>query len=236
MKSITEKIEKMIAGQSVSFISSVDEEGYPNTKAMLAPVKREGIKTFYWHTNSLSVRIKQYRNNPKACIYFCDEHSFQGVMLKGTMEVVDDIETKRDIWKDDFSMYYQGGVDGGDYILLKFTAESGRYYSNFNSQSFIIGKEENDMNDPICQSCGMNMKTAEDFGTNADGTRNTEYCHYCYQNGAFTRDATMDEMLETNLKYLDHWNAETGNNFTPDEARPILREFLLNLKRWKKNK
>lgn len=80
----------------------------------------------------------------------------------------------------------------------------------------------------------MPMRAAEDFGTNADGTPNHDYCHYCYQNGAFTRDVTMDEMLETNLQYLDHWNAETGHNFTPDEARPILREFLSTLKRWKK--
>ncbi|MDD3125679.1 MAG: zinc ribbon domain-containing protein [Candidatus Kapabacteria bacterium] len=87
----------------------------------------------------------------------------------------------------------------------------------------------------ICQSCGMDMKSAQDFGTNADGTPNTEYCVYCYQNGAFTREATVDDMLETNLKFLDHWNAETGNNFTVDEARPILREYLTTLKRWKKS-
>jgi hypothetical protein len=80
----------------------------------------------------------------------------------------------------------------------------------------------------------MNMRSAEDFGTNADGTPNSDYCHYCYQNGAFTRDVTMDEMLETNLQYLDHWNAETGNNFTADRARPMLREFLSTLKRWRK--
>jgi hypothetical protein len=85
----------------------------------------------------------------------------------------------------------------------------------------------------ICQSCGMNMKSAQDCGTNADKTPNQEYCNYCYQNGAFTRDVTMEEMMETNLKFLDHWNEETGNNFTPDEARPILREFLFTLKRWK---
>lgn len=36
-----------------------------------------------------------------------------------------------------------------------------------------------------------------------------------------------------NPKYIDHWNKETGNNFTPDEARPILHEFLSTLKRWK---
>lgn len=79
----------------------------------------------------------------------------------------------------------------------------------------------------------MNLRSPEDFGTDSDGTSNREYCHYCYQNGAFTRDVTVDEMLETNLQFLDHWNAETGNSFTVDEARPLLREFLSTLKRWR---
>ena len=138
MNNLVETIENLIDKQSVSFISSVDENGFPNTKAMLAPVKRESIKTIYWHTNSPSMRVKQYRNNPKACIYFCDELSFRGVMLKGIMEVVDDLDIKKEIWKDEFSMYYQGGVDGGDFIILRFTAESGRYYSNFRSEDFEI--------------------------------------------------------------------------------------------------
>jgi general stress protein 26 len=59
-------------------------------------------------------------------------------MLKGVMEVVEDDDTKKEIWKDEFSMYYQGGRDGGDFILLRFTAASGRYYSNFKSEDFII--------------------------------------------------------------------------------------------------
>jgi len=138
MRNPTETIGNLIDKQSVSFISSVDENGYPNTKAMLAPVKREGIKIFYWHTNSPSMRIRQYRNNPKACIYFYDKRFFRGVMLKGTMEVVDDKAIKAEIWKDEFSMYYNGGMDGGDFILLKFTAENGRYYSNFKSEDFDI--------------------------------------------------------------------------------------------------
>ena len=138
MKNPAETIGNLIDKQSVSFISSVDENGFPNTKAMLAPVMREGIKTIYWHTNSPSMRVKQYRNNPKSCIYFCDKRFFRGVMLKGIMKVVDDIEVKKEIWRDEFSMYYQGGIDGGDFIILKFTAETGRYYSNFKSEVFEI--------------------------------------------------------------------------------------------------
>jgi len=138
MRNTEETIGNLIDKQSVSFISSVDENGFPNTKAMLVPVKREGIKTIYWHTNSPSMRVKQYRDNPKACIYFCDEQSFRGVMLKGIMEVVDDLAVKKEIWQDGFSMYYQGGMDGGDFIILKFTAEIGRYYSTFKSENFEI--------------------------------------------------------------------------------------------------
>jgi general stress protein 26 len=59
-------------------------------------------------------------------------------MLKGTMEVLNDKKTKKEIWKDDFSMYYKGGMDGGDFIIIKFTAETGRYYSNFSSEDFKI--------------------------------------------------------------------------------------------------
>ncbi|MCD8350055.1 MAG: zinc ribbon domain-containing protein [Planctomycetaceae bacterium] len=88
------------------------------------------------------------------------------------------------------------------------------------------------MDEHVCQSCGMNMKSLADCGTNPDKTSNSEYCQYCYQNGAFTRDVTVDEMVETNLEYLDHWNEETGNSFTVDQARPLLREFLTTLKRW----
>ncbi|MDR1301087.1 MAG: pyridoxamine 5'-phosphate oxidase family protein, partial [Treponema sp.] len=73
MKNPQETIGNLIEKQTVSFISSIDENGFPNTKAMLPPVKRESIKTFYWHTNSPSMRIKQYKNNPKACIYFYDK-------------------------------------------------------------------------------------------------------------------------------------------------------------------
>ena len=138
MNNPTETIGNLIEKQGVSFISSVDENGFPNTKAMLPPVKLEGIKTFYWHTNSPSMRIQQYRNNPKACIYFCDRRYFRGAMLKGIMEVVEDVDVKKEIWKDEFSMYYKDGMDGGDFIILKFTAETGRFYSNFHSEDFTI--------------------------------------------------------------------------------------------------
>ncbi len=51
---------------------------------------------------------------------------------------IDDMNTKKDAWKDEFSMYYQREMNSGDFIRLKFTAENGQYYSNFRSKDFEI--------------------------------------------------------------------------------------------------
>jgi len=138
MRDAEKTIGNLIDKQGVSFISSVDSEGFPNTKAMLPPRKREGIKTFLFSTNTSSMRVAQYRSNPKACIYFCDKRFFRGVMLKGTVEVLEDADNKKMIWQVGDTMYYPKGVADPDYCVLKFTAHSGRYYSNFKSEDFNI--------------------------------------------------------------------------------------------------
>ena len=135
-----EMIERFIDKQSVAFISSIDEEGFPNTKAMLRPRKRSGLKEFYFSTNTSSMRVKQYMNNPNACIYFYHKGliKYTGVMLKGTMEVLTDQETKNLIWRKGDTMFYKGGVTDPDYCVLRFNAESGRYYCDLKTESFTV--------------------------------------------------------------------------------------------------
>ncbi len=105
---------------------------------MLPPRIREGIKIFYFTTNTSSRRVAQYRKDPKACIYFCDKRFFRGVMLKGTMEVLEDAQSKELIWQDGDTMYYPEGVTDPDYCVLRFTATQGRFYSHFKSEDFDI--------------------------------------------------------------------------------------------------
>jgi general stress protein 26 len=138
MRDAVKTIGNIIDKASTSIISSIDSEGYPNTKAMLPPRKREGIKHIYFSTNTSSMRVAQYLDNPKACVYFYDKRFFRGVMLKGTMEVLQDNSSKEMIWRDGDEIYYHEGVTDPDYCVLKFSAQSGRYYSNFKSENFEV--------------------------------------------------------------------------------------------------
>ena len=59
----------------------------------------------------------------------------------------------------------------------------------------------------FCQSCGMPL-SPEVLGTNADGSKNEEYCIYCYKN--------------------------TGKSLSREEYEAELRKYFPMLKRWKK--
>lgn len=135
-----EMIERFIDKQSVAFISSIDEEGFPNTKAMLRPRKRSGLKEFYFSTNTSSMRVKQFINESKACIYFYHKGlvKYEGVMLTGKMEVLTDQGSKNMIWKKGDTMFYKKGVTDPDYCVLKFTAIKGRYYCDLKTENFDI--------------------------------------------------------------------------------------------------
>ncbi|MFA9377978.1 MAG: pyridoxamine 5'-phosphate oxidase family protein [Lachnotalea sp.] len=138
MRNPEQTIGNMIDKQGVAFISSIDEEGYPNTKAMLPPRIRYGIREFYFTTNTSSMRVEQYRQNEKASIYFYDKRFFRGVMLKGIIEVLEDSKSKELIWQEGDTVYYSKGVTDPDYCVLHFIALSGRFYSNFSSENFEV--------------------------------------------------------------------------------------------------
>ena len=134
------KIEKFIDKRKVSFVCSIDNEGFPNVKAMLKPRKRVGLKEFYFSTNTSSMRVAQYKKNPNASIYFYRKGliKYVGIMLKGKMEVMTDQETKNEIWRRGDTMFYKKGVTDPDYCVLKFTATSGRHYCDLKTKDFEI--------------------------------------------------------------------------------------------------
>ena len=138
MRDPEKTVGNMADKASVVTLAYVDAQGYPVAKAMLAPRRREGIKTFWLTTNTSSNKVACLRQNPQASLYWVDRRFFRGVSLCGTVEVLEDAESKQLIWREGDTMYYPAGVTDPDYCVLKFTAVKGRYYSNFKNEDFSI--------------------------------------------------------------------------------------------------
>ena len=90
------------------------------------------------------------------------------------------------------------------------------------------------MEQKFCQSCGMPL-TEEILGTNADGSKNEEYCIYCFKDGVFTSDFTMEEMVEFCAQFVDEFNKNAGQNLTKEEYKAMLRQYYPSLKRWRES-
>lgn len=133
-----EAIERLIDTRATAFVASVDERGFPCMKAMLAPRRREGLRVFWFTTNTRSMRVAHFRRDARASIYFCDEERFRGVMLRGEMETLTDATSRRLIWREGDTEYYPLGVDDPDYCVLRFTAHEGRTYADYHSENFTI--------------------------------------------------------------------------------------------------
>lgn len=123
---------EFISEQKTAFMGSVDEQGYPVIRAMLAPRKIDG-NDIYFSTNTSSSKVKQFTANKKACVYFYKRGRFkyQGLAIIGEMQICTDQATKDMIWKFGDSLFYKQGVTDPDYCVLKFTCKSAEYYCDF---------------------------------------------------------------------------------------------------------
>lgn len=84
------------------------------------------------------------------------------------------------------------------------------------------------MSQKICQSCGMPIEKDEQLGTEIDGSLNQNYCIYCYKDGNFIDDVSMEEYIEMCSKY----GAQAG--MTNEEMKELCTKLFPTLKRWKK--
>ena len=84
------------------------------------------------------------------------------------------------------------------------------------------------MKEKFCQSCGMPMADDAMHGTNQDGSLNEDYCNYCYENGDFTSDISMEEMIAFCVPHM----ASANPDMTEQQASEAMKAFFPKLKRW----
>ena len=85
----------------------------------------------------------------------------------------------------------------------------------------------------ICQCCGMPLDDSI-ISHEADGTLNEDYCKYCYEDGHFAQDCTMEEMIDFCAQYVDEFNKGKPKLLTVEEYKDMMRGFFPLLKRWKR--
>lgn len=144
---------ELIETSKAAYLTTIDEEGYPITRAMFNLRNKEQFPEFsdfftkqenkfdiLISTNTSSSKVDHIRKNPKISVYFCDPDEFKGVMFGGEVEIINDLEIKRKIWLDWWTKYYSKGVNDPDYTLFRLNPKNARFYYKLNQVQFTPGE------------------------------------------------------------------------------------------------
>lgn len=144
----------LIENSKAAYLTTIDTEGYPITRAMFNLRNKEQFPEFseffadqdnefifYISTNTSSSKVDHIKENPKISIYFCDPEDFKGVMFGGEAEIIDDPKIKQNIWLDWWTKYYPEGLEDPDYTLFKLNPKNARFYYKLNQVRFVPGED-----------------------------------------------------------------------------------------------
>ena len=134
------KAEKLYKSVNTFILTCVGKDGYPLTKAVLPGKYRESLTEIYFCTNTSSKFVDAISKNAKASVYFYSRKLvWKGCLLKGDMEIVTDMNIKEKYWQSKFkNAYPQKSFVDPDFCVLRFTTNSGRFYSWYKSEDFEV--------------------------------------------------------------------------------------------------
>ena len=115
-----------------AYLTTVDKNGYPQTRAMFNLRNKDRfpklIPIFEGHcddymmlfgTNTSSPKLIDIRRRPAASVYYCIPEKSRGAMFGGDLQIIEEMELKREVWHDGWERYYPMGVEDPDYTVLR---------------------------------------------------------------------------------------------------------------------
>jgi len=108
-------------------LSLLDHEGYPTTST-LSIAKADGIKQIKFAAQLDSNKVKRAQANSRASVCVFDDNfesgAYYNITLVGDIEIVTDMETKKDAWYEGLENHFpNGGIEDPNYCVLIFTTK-----------------------------------------------------------------------------------------------------------------
>jgi general stress protein 26 len=106
-------------------ISLIDSEGYPTTSSVSIS-KSDGIRQITFCTTMDSNKAKRTAACNRASVCVFDDNyegdSFYNITLVGEIEIVSDLETKKEMWYEGMAEHCSG-YDDANFCVLRFTTK-----------------------------------------------------------------------------------------------------------------
>ena len=112
---------RAIQAQGACVLALIDADGYP-TAATISPAKIDGIQTITFCTGTSSNWVKRIAKCNRAGVCFNSESEIYNITLVGSIDVLTDAATKKEMWYDGLEHHFSGAEDP-HFCVLRFTTQ-----------------------------------------------------------------------------------------------------------------
>jgi general stress protein 26 len=127
---LKDQIQKIIGGQKVAAVASVDEESGKALPAVryMVTIGLDDL-TLIGSTSKNSRKINQMKKNPNIALAFWEGGDFSNpyVLVKAKAEVHEDVETKRAFWSPMLEQHFKN-PENPEFVIIKFLPYQIEYY------------------------------------------------------------------------------------------------------------
>lgn len=144
---------QIIDSQQFASLSTVDKDKYPVTRIVFNLRSGEDYPhvdrtifnhansfILYFGTNTSSDKVAQIKSNPRISAYFSDLETWEGVLLAGRAEFVEDLKIKSAVWDESWNRYYSKGLEDPDFCLIRLIPEKLEIYGQLSVHKFKGGE------------------------------------------------------------------------------------------------
>ncbi len=115
-----------------AYLTTIDGGGFPHTRTMVnlrndkafplaAPLFEGHDQDFltYFSTVKGFDKLKHIEMNPKVSVFYCHPREWWSLLLKGTLEIVQDEGIRKRVWHDDWYEIFPSGVLDPNQVVLR---------------------------------------------------------------------------------------------------------------------
>ncbi len=129
MENIQETIQRILITQRYIVLINNGSDGYPAGRVMSA-IENSPEGELWFVTHSTSGKVSGLREDPRAMLLWFEQNEQLTVHLKGKIEILEDEETKEQMWHKRWIEIWPEGPKDPDYILLRFIPETMSYFDD----------------------------------------------------------------------------------------------------------
>ena len=122
------QVYDLIEGYDIGMMTNINEQG----KLVSHPMTRQGdLKddALWFFSKRNSEKVRELMKNNSVNIAFNDDDY---ISVSGEIEIVDDVEMKKQLWSKGLEAFYEGGPENDQLILLKVDIDSIEYWTSDN--------------------------------------------------------------------------------------------------------